>query len=72
MEVQEQFSPELHQAACSGGENAAVSWGKRGGRCSDAHWRRNSSRQLQGKKGSGDVQTRRPEFIEEMARGEKS
>jgi hypothetical protein len=28
MEVQEQFLPELHQAACSSGENAAANWGK--------------------------------------------
>jgi hypothetical protein len=57
MEVQEQFSPELHQAACSSGEIAAANWGKLGGRHPDAHRRRNLLRQLQGKPGSGEVQT---------------
>jgi hypothetical protein len=72
MEVQEQFLPELHQAACSSGENAAANWRKRGGRRLDAHRRRNSPRQLQGKPGSGEVQTQRSEFVEEMAWEEES
>jgi hypothetical protein len=72
MEAQEQFSPELCQAACSSGENAAASWRKQEGRCPDAHRRRNSPRRLQGRPGSGEVQTRWPKFIEEMARARKA
>jgi hypothetical protein len=57
MEVQEQFSPELCKAACSGGEIAAASWGKWGGRHLGAHRRRSSPRQLQKRPGSGEVRT---------------
>jgi hypothetical protein len=60
--------------ARSGRENAAACWGGGGqrGRHPGAHRKRSSSSQLQERSGSGEVQTRWPEFIEEMSQGKES